>query len=385
MFKISKKSNISKARLGVLQTKNGTIRTPFFMPDATRAVLKYIDSNDLERLGMPAMVVNTYHLYLQPGMETIKKAKGVNSFMKADFPLLSDSGGFQVFSLIHKNKAMGEIRDDLVIFKSPIDGSKHELTPEKSIQIQFDLGVDMMVCLDDCPPNDYDDEAVKKSIAHTISWAERSKKEFDKQVKKRKIAQKDRPLLFSVIQGGTKNVLRKICAEALVQIGFDGYGYGARPIDKDGNFLGNVLGFTAYLVPENNLRFGLGIGLPEDIVRCVAMGWDMFDCVIPTREGRHGKLFLWNKKYKLRITNYESKGNKFYETINISNAKFAKDFSAINKGSRLKELKNYSKAYLHHLFKIGEPLGQRLASLNNLEFYIGLMDSIRRQIKIGKL
>jgi len=391
MFKLLKQSKISKARLGRLQTKNGIINTPFFMPDATRAVLKNISASDTAKIGLDAMVVNTYHLYLQPGMEIIKKDKGVNNFMQTKLPLLSDSGGYQVFSLIHRNKAMGKILEDKVIFKSPIDGSMHELTPEKSIQIQFDLGVSMMVCLDDCPPNDYNDNLILQSIDRTINWAKRCKKEYDRQIKKRKIISKNRPLLFGVIQGGTKNELRKKCAEALVDIGFDGYGFGARPIDKEGNFLGDVLGFTANLIPQENLRFGLGIGTPEDIVRCVALGWDMFDCVIPTREGRHGKLFLWKSKSKVESRLSPDGGKSkvldkyFYETINISNSKFAKDFSVINPLSKIEDLKKYSRAYLYHLFKINDPLGQRLASLNNLEFYLDLMREIRNGIKQGKI
>jgi queuine tRNA-ribosyltransferase len=294
--------------------------------------------------------------------------------MQYDKPLLSDSGGFQVFSLIHKNKAMGKILDDRVEFKSPVDGSWHILTPEKSIQIQFDLGVDMMVCLDDCPPNDFDRNSIDGAVNRTIAWAKRCRVEFDKQIKKRKIKPADRPLLFGVIQGGIFNDVRERCAAELAKIGFDGFGFGARPVDVDGNFLGEILQVTADASPVESLRFGLGIGLPEDIVRCVAMGWDMFDCVIPTREGRHGRLFYQTKKISL------DKPTKFYETINISNSKFSKDFSPINKKSKLPELRNNSKAYLYHLFKIKEPLGQRLASLNNLEFYTRMMDEIRENI-----
>ncbi|MFA4941939.1 MAG: tRNA guanosine(34) transglycosylase Tgt [Patescibacteria group bacterium] len=354
----------------IISTSHGKITAPFFMPDATRGFVKLANNEELKRAGVKSLVINTFHLYLQPGMEIIKKADGIHKFMNWDGPILSDSGGFQVFSLIHRNAQMGKISDDKVIFKSPLDGSHHELTPEKSIQIQFDLGVDMMVCLDDCPPNDFDREKLEKSVERTIRWAQRCRIEYDKQIKKRKIEKGKRPLLFSVIQGGAELDLRKHCAEELIKIGFDGYGFGARPVDKDGNFLGKVLEFTARLIPKNSIRFALGIGLPEDITRCAEMGWDMFDCVIPTREGRHGKLFLWKGNSVLK--------RNFYKTINISNAKFAKDFSAINSESKLPELRKYNKAYLHHLFRLDEPLGARLASLNNLEFYTGLMEKIRK-------
>jgi len=297
-------------------------------------------------------------------MEVIKKAHGAREFMNWSGPLLSDSGGYQVFSLIHKNKNLGKITDDKVIFRSPVDGSKHELTPEKSIQIQFDLGVDMMVCLDDCPPNDAPESVMLGAVRRTVSWAKRCRTEFEKQIKKRK--PKKRPLLFGVIQGGTNLELRRECAKDLFAIGFDGYGFGARHVDGGGKFLSQPLSFTADLIPSGKLRFGLGIGAPEDIVRAVKMGWDMFDCVIPTREARHGKLY----------------GSKI---ININNARFKKDFSPINAKSKLPELRQYTKSYLHHLFKTGEPLALRLATLNNLEFYLELMKQIQARIRQGSL
>lgn len=361
MFKIIKQSNKTKARFGVIKTKMGKIHTPFFMPDATRGFVKFLSNTDLKNVG--PMVVNTYHLYLQPGTKLIKKAGGINKFMNWSHPILSDSGGFQVFSLIHQHKK-GKIMDDKVIFYSPIDGAKHELTPEKSIQIQFDLGVDMMVCLDDCPPNSSSKKDIKKSIKRTLSWAARCKTEYEKQIKKRKIKQKDKPILFSVIQGGKYFDLREYCTKELIKIGFDGYGFGAMPIDTKGNLMEDILDFTADLVPENALRFALGIGRPNDIEKCVKLGWDMFDCVIPTREGRHGKLFL--------------DGAKKCKIINIRNTKFRSDFSVIDKNSNVLELKTHSKAYLHHLFKTGDPLGKKLASLNNLNYYIRMMEKLRK-------
>lgn len=368
-----------KIRSLKIETKHGDIKTPMFLPDATRGFVKLVSSEELKKVEVGSMVVNTLHLYLQPGLRLIKKSGGIHKFMNWDRPLLSDSGGFQVFSLIHqKNRKspMGKVFDDGVMFKSPLDGSKHSLTPEKSIQIQFDLGSDMMVCLDDCPPNEFKQEDLEKSVNRTITWAKKCRLEYDKQIKKRKIKDSERPLLFSVIHGGQDLDLRKKCTQELISIGFDGYGFGARPVDEKGNFLDKVLEYTADLIPKDSTRFALGIGTPEDIIRCVAMGWDMFDCVIPTREGRHGKLFLWKRKSKFRITNSESQITKLYKAINITNAKFVKDFSPINKSSKLPELREYSKAYLHHLFKSKEALGQKLASLNNLEFYMDLIEKI---------
>lgn len=387
MFKLTKTSKKSSARLGKIKTAHGDIATPFFMPDATRGCVRALSNEDLRGLKMGPMVVNTYHLYLQPGLEVIKKAGGIHNFMNWNGPLLSDSGGYQVFSLIHKNPKMGKITDKGAIFKSPYDGSTHVLTPEKSIQIQFELGVDMMVCLDDCPPNDFNRDDLEKAVDRTVAWAVRCKKEYDKQIKKRKIKDADQPLIFGVIQGGAELDLRKKCADGLISMNFDGYGFGARPVDVDGNFLREVLKYTADLIPKDKIRFALGIGTPEDIIRCAELGWDIFDCVIPTREARHGRLYAW-KKMSLRAggeaISRDRRGRSSFlamTTINITNSKYKKDLSAINGDN----LKNHSKAYLYHLFKVGEPLALKLATLNNLNFYLGLMAKISRGVREGKI
>jgi queuine tRNA-ribosyltransferase len=262
----------------------------------------------------------------------------------------------------------------------------------------------MMVCLDDCPPNDFSRADIEKAVERTIAWAKRCKIEYDKQLKKRHLpplqggtkgclvrAKTKRPLIFGVIQGGAELDLRERCTRELVKLNFDGYGFGARHVDKNGRFLAKVLKFTADLIPNDKIKFALGVGLPEDIVRCYQMGWEMFDCVIPTREGRHGKLFFaspvalakgdWkNKKSGVNLPPLKGGikgGRDFYKTINIGNARFAADFSPINKKSALKILREHSLAYLHHLFKIKDPLGARLASLNNLEFYSELIKSLK--------
>lgn len=380
MFKIDDKK---KLRSGIVTTAHGKLNTPFFMPDATRGFVKLLSEKEVKSSNTPAMVVNTFHLYLQPGPELIKRAGGIHKFMNCNRPLLSDSGGFQVFSLIHRSHNMGKIDDDKVTFKSPINGAKHELTPERSIQIQFDLGVDMMVCLDDCPPNEFSREDLEKAVDRTIAWAHRCKAEYNKQLKLRKIPNNKKPLLFCVVQGGAELDLRKKCAEALSDIGFDGFGFGARPIDKDGNFLAEVMFKTASYIPTKAIRFALGVGTPDDIYRCYVMGWDMFDCVIPTREGRHGRLFNFKPKFNgfkmpKRLNKATEVAPNFYHTLNINNAEYINDFSPINAQSKIPELRNHTKAYLHHLFKVNEPLGQKLASLNNLEFFADLMDYLKK-------
>ena len=386
MFEIVSKKN--DARSGIVRTRRGETKTPFFMPDATRALVKFLSGNDLKKVGVGPMVINTYHLLLSPGMEIIKKAGGSNEFMNWPFPLLSDSGGYQVFSLIHKNPKLGKITDEAAIFRSPVDGKKHILTPERSIEIQFDLGVDMMVVLDDPAPNDYPRSKIEKAVERTICWAKRCKAEYEKQIKKRKIKKEDRPLLFGVIQGGPFLDLRKHCAEELIKIGFDGYGFGARHLDADGNFMEEVVRETVKFIPENSLRFALGAGTPEDISKMHSFGWDMFDCVIPTREGRHGRLFIKDKqtqipnpKYQIsnksQISNPKILNVKFYETINITNGKFKSDFSKIDEDCDCELCQNHTRAYLHHLFSLGDPAGMRLAAAHNLKFYMKLMESLR--------
>ncbi len=371
MFRVLKKSKKNLGRKGLIKVGKRIIKTPFFMPDATRGYLKLLSKDDLRKIKMGPMVVNTYHLYLQPGIQIIKKIGGIHKFMNWDKPLLSDSGGYQVFSLIHKNPNMGKIDDKGVVFRSPIDGSLHNITPEKSIQIQFDLGVDMMVCFDDPPPNDSSYEKIKKAVERTIVWAKRCRLEYDKQIKKRKTKEEDRPLIFGVIQGGEYLDLRKYCAEELLKIGFDGYGFGARHIDKNGKFLGKILKKTAEYIPKDKLRFALGIGNPLDIVKSFSYGWDMFDCVIPTREARHGRIYLRVKK--------DLKG-KFYKIININNKKYKKNFSSIDKNCNCELCVNYNLAYLYHLFKMKEGLGQRLISIHNLKFYNNLIKDLRDEV-----
>lgn len=355
------------------------------MPDATRGFVKSLGKNDLESVGVAPMVVNTYHLYLNPGMEVIGKSGGINKFMNWPYPLLSDSGGYQIFSLIHKNPKMGKIADEGAMFKSPIDGRKHVLTPEKAIEIQFDLGVDMMVCLDDVPPHSYEKKKIEDAVERTISWAKRCKTEYEKQIKNRNISKEKRPLIFGVIQGGVHFDLRETCARELINIGFDGYGFGARHVDQEGNFLGEMVKHTAELIPEDSLRFALGVGTPEDIVRFSSLGWDMFDCVIPTREGRHGRLFLRKSQFKVPMPTGRQESEKlkvkeelFYETVNINNEKYKTDFSPVDPDCGCELCKNYTRAYLRHLFCAGDPLAMRLASIHNLKFYADLMEKLRK-------
>jgi queuine tRNA-ribosyltransferase len=367
MFKLT--STKGRARHGYIQTPHGRVTTPFYMPDATRGFVRLSTPSELRQAGAEALVVNTFHLLLQPGMEIIRKAGGIHKFMGWDSLLASDSGGYQVFSLIHRNAKLGKIDDEKVTFKSPLNGSWHELSPEKSIQIQFDLGTDIMVCLDDCPPNEWERPALAKAVERTIAWAKRCRVEFDNQCKKRKLTGADKPILTAVIQGGEDLELRRVCADGLKAIGFDAYGFGGCHVDGQGRLLTKVLKTVADLIPENALRFALGIGKLSDIKAAHALGWDIFDCVIPTREGRHGRLLSLRRAGK-GLTPAE---------INISNAKFKNDHHPINSDSAFPELRIARREFMHHLFKLDEPLGSRLASLNNLETYYRWLEALRKK------
>lgn len=370
-------------RWGNVVTRRGTYATPFFMPDATRAAVRGLTVSDVRTVGVGPMVVNTYHLMLQPGAALIAEAGGLHAFMGWDDFLLSDSGGYQVYSLIHKQRKLGKITEAGAEFRSTLDGSLHLLTPERSIQIQFDFGVDALVCLDDPRPNDIAHEEAAAAVERTLRWARRCRDEYDRQVSARGLTQATRPLLFGVVQGGLFVELRQRCAVGLVRIGFDGYGFGGRHVDEAGHFLEEIVTETAAAIPQEALRFALGIGTPSDIVRCFASGWDMFDCVIPTREGRHGRLFISN--IKNRISKNESSPDSlfqipdFYQTINIRNEKFERDFAPIDSNCACELCRGYSRAYLHHLFRVGDPLGGRLAALHNLAFYQGLMRRLRAE------
>lgn len=372
IFECSEKAE--SKRVGVLHTRKGDLVTPFFMPDATRASVRGLTVEQLKSVGVLPMVVNTYHLYLQPGMELMQKTGGVHTFMHWDGPLLSDSGGYQVYSLIHKNAQMGKITEEGAIFKSVLDGSRHLLTPEKAIQIQFDLGVDMMVLLDDPRPNNAKKEVFAAAVKRTVRWAQRCKEEFDRQIIARGLTDATRPLLFGVVQGGPFFDLRQECAEGLISVGCDGYSFGGRHVDMEGIFMEEMVKKTASYIPEDAPRFALGIGTPEDIVRCHAVGWDMFDCVIPTREGRHGRLFVWNE---LSSISDSLVGMDFYHTINIGNAQHRENFTPIDPTCDCYACTHYTRSYIQHLFRVKEPLGAQMAALHNLRFFMRLMDRLR--------
>ncbi|MDP3043600.1 MAG: tRNA guanosine(34) transglycosylase Tgt [bacterium] len=431
MFKLLKTSIKSKARLGILKTAHGVIETPFFMPCATQGAVKTVSAEEIKKLGARILLANTYHLMLQPGEKLVKRAGGLHKFMDWQKPLLTDSGGFQVFSLAGGKKKNGQnlvkLTRNGVRFKSYIDGKEHYLTPEKALKIQADLGVDIAVCLDVCVKLPAGKEDLENAVELTTYWAKKTKNYFEKhymQTVRKPSFCHSRPLrrsfseasasgnpgeiqltpgfpiglrpsgmteykffgqspflLFAVIQGGLDKKLRLQSLAGLKEIGWDGYNIGGLSVGETAEEMYGVLDYLVPEMPENKPRYLMGVGYPENIVEAVKRGVDMFDCVIPTREGRHGKLFLWKRNPKSQIPNPKT----FYQSININRSKFAKNFSLINENSKIPELRQCSLSYLHHLFKIKEPLGARLASLNNLEFYLDLMKSIKYNINNNKL
>jgi queuine tRNA-ribosyltransferase len=387
MFKILTKSKKSRARLGVLQTAYGKVKTPFFMPCATEGTVKHISTLEMGKLGAQIMLANTYHLMLRPGEKLIKKIGGLRKFINWSKPILTDSGGFQVFSLAGTKKKDGQslvkLYRDGVKFKSYIDGQEYYLTPEKAIKIQVDLGVDIAVCLDVCVALPAKKKDLERSVELTTYWAKKTRIYYEK-LKRGSSPLKKPSLLFAVIQGGLDKELRLKSLHDLMKIGFSGYNIGGLSVGETTKEMYQVLDYLVPAMPEDKPRYLMGVGYPEQIVEAIKRGVDMFDCVIPTREGRHGRLFT-SPLAPLLIRRGELKGRGFYNTININRSKFVYDFGPINSESKLPELRQYSKAFLHHLFKIGEPLGQRLASLNNLEFYFDLMEKIRYSIRSGKL
>lgn len=376
MLDIKKRSNISNARIGKLRTAHGVIDTPFFMPIATRGAVKGITSAEVEKILKSQIILsNTYHLLLNPGMDILKKAGGLHGFMQWPRPILTDSGGFQVFSLGKLRK----ITERGVKFKDPKNGQSWELTPENVIKYQNIIGSDIMMVLDECTEYPCSKKRARESMELSLRWAQRCKKAH------KKLKDQSRQLLFGIVQGSVYKDLRQECAEKLVEIGFDGYALGGVSVGATAHNSYEVLDWVFDNLPYDKPRYVMGMGTPEDIIESVKRGVDMFDCVIPTREGRHGRLFFWNRSSKSKAQNSKQIQNFKYQNLNITNAKFKKDFSAINANSKIPELREYSKAYLHHLFKTNEVLGARLASLNNLEFYLDLMSEIRDNIKKGRL
>lgn len=342
------------ARAGRLRLAHGEVKTPVFMPVGTQGTVKALSQEDLESIGAQIILGNAYHLYLRPGTEVLDEAGGLHRFMNWKRPLLTDSGGFQVFSLTALNK----VTPNGVIFQSHLDGSRHEFTPEKAIDVQRSIGADIIMCFDECTPYPSSHEKAAKSMRMTHAWAERCRAHW-------RDGDDGSQALFGIVQGSTFEDLRKESAEGLVALDFPGYAIGGVSVGESKEEMAAVVDWVAPLLPDEKPRYLMGVGPPEDFLEAISLGVDMFDCVMPTRNARNGSLFT-------------SEGR-----VNIKNAKHARDFGPLDPACACPVCRTYSRAYLSHLFRAGEILALRLNTLHNLYFMLQLAAHAREAILAG--
>jgi len=351
-FSLLKKDPDCGARRGMIHTPHGDVQTPAFMPVGTQGTVKALMPETVRELGAEIILGNTYHLYLRPGHDLIRNLGGLHRFMNWPYPILTDSGGFQVYSLAKLRK----ITDDGVIFQSHIDGSRHVLSPELAVSIQESLGSDIMMCLDECTPYPATFDEAEKSLALTLKWAAQCK-----------AARKNgNQALYGIAQGGMHINLRKRAIDALTEIGFDGYALGGMSVGEPKEVMQEIVAETAGLLPEASPHYLMGVGTPADIVSAVSTGIDMFDCVIPTRCARNGLLFTNDEKVVIKHARYREDKNPVDSTCNCYTCR------------------NYSRAYLRHLYVTGEILAMVLNTIHNVHFYLRLMEGIREAIERGR-
>ncbi len=384
-----------------IATAHGTLELPAFFPDATRAVVRATDSRDLAACGVQGLMANGLHLAAAPGLTLIRALGGLHRFMGWDRPIATDSGGFQLFSMAGARGSGGRVRlagvsDRGVVLAVAGRGRTQRLTPEKSIEQQWRLGADLLFCLDQCPPPQASPAVERESVQRTLAWARRCKQAFTELCRSSGSGSgptpgwgggpgagpepgsrsaplaSERPLLFAVVQGGGDRELRRECALELAEIGFDGYGFGGWPVDDEGRLL-ELVGYVAELLPPGSLLHGLGIGKPETLVGAWRAGYQLFDCVIPTRDGRHGRLFAFRE----RPQSARLEGKEFYREIGIAAERHARERGPVEPECPCPLCAQYSAAYLHHLFKVRDAAGARLATLHNLTFYARLMRRLR--------
>ncbi|MDY4127430.1 tRNA guanosine(34) transglycosylase Tgt [Peptostreptococcus porci] len=353
-YELIKECKQSGARLGRLHTPHGVIETPIFMPVGTQATVKSMTPEELKEIGSQIILSNTYHLYMRPGHELIKKAGGLHEFMQWDKPILTDSGGFQVFSL----GPLRKITEEGVEFRSHLDGSRHTITPEKAVEIQTALGSDIMMAFDECAPYPADRDYVKKSLERTTRWLQRCKDAHKNT---------ENQALFGIVQGGMYKDLREQSAREITAIDLPGYAIGGLSVGEPKDIMYDILGHTVQFLPEDKPRYLMGVGSPDDLLEGVIRGVDMFDCVLPTRIARNG-------------TAMTSQGK-----VVVRNATYAEDFSPLDPECDCYTCRNYTKAYIRHLIKANEILGARLLTIHNLRFLLKLMENVRIAIQEDRL
>lgn len=348
-YQLKHKDKNCDARIGKIKTKHGEIETPVFMPVGTSASVKTLSFDEVDEVGSQIILSNTYHLWLRPGADIVEKAGGLHNFMNYHKPILTDSGGYQVFSLSDTRS----IKEDGVIFKSHIDGSKLFMSPEISIDIQNKLGADIIMNLDECIPYPAAFDYVKDSVDRTLRWAKRCQDAHKR---------KDDQALFGIVQGGEYPELRKYCAEELVKMNFDGYAIGGTSVGEPKSIYKDMIDMSVKYLPENRPRYLMGVGSPVSILEAIERGIDMFDCVLPTRVARHG-------------TAMTSTGR-----LVIRNAKYKEDFSKLDEKCDCYACQNFTRAYIRHLFNANEQFGQRLVSIHNIRFLHNLVNNAKQAI-----
>ncbi|MFH0766397.1 MAG: tRNA guanosine(34) transglycosylase Tgt [Calditrichota bacterium] len=361
-----------------LDTPQSSLQLPVFMPDATRAVVRTLDSSDLESCQVEALMVNLLHLSSRPGTSVIAAAGGIKAFMGWSRPVAVDSGGYQIFSLLAENPKRGSVGKEGFTYRLEGDTRSRTLTPEKCIQRQLKLGADILFCLDYCTHPEADHSRQIESVQLTVEWARRCRLEFYNRREQRQESDA-RPLLFAVVQGGADSQLRRECAERLLEMGFDGYGFGGWPIDSDGGLI-EMVEYVSELIPPDKPLHGLGIGRPDNLVKAFRWGYSLFDCVIPTREGRRGKLFILDNPSDSILTSSQINKREFYHNIYIQDEIHARHRQPVDFECDCLLCRRYSCSYLAHLFHIEDPLGQRLATIHNLRFYTRLIGLLRKEI-----
>jgi queuine tRNA-ribosyltransferase len=357
-FEIESLDSHSGARAGVLHTSRARIDTPVFMPVGTQASVKALSPRELEECGSRIILGNAYHLYLRPGDEIVRDAGGLHTFAAWEHAMLTDSGGYQVYSL----NDIATVTDEGVTFKSHIDGSTHFFTPERVMEIEHNLGADIIMVFDVCPHAGASHRVVAQAVQRSVCWARRCKDALEAMSE----STSGRQRLFGIVQGATDQGLRKECAQALMDIGFPGYAIGGCAVGEPTDQLYAIAAYTAALLPQDRPRYLMGVGKPADIVECIARGVDMFDCVLPTRNARNGSAFTWRGK------------------CNIRNAQYRRDFGhALDDTCTCYACRHFSRAYLRHLYMAGEQLAGRMLSLHNVHFYMELVTQARRHICDG--
>ncbi|MEZ4673436.1 MAG: tRNA guanosine(34) transglycosylase Tgt [Caldilineaceae bacterium] len=337
-----------------------------------RWALCAVDSEDLHNCGIGGVVMNTFHLMQHPGSSTVQALGGLHEMCGWSAPILTDSGGFQAYSLIRQNAKYGQLTNNGITFQPDGAGRKFQLTPEKCIQLQMSYGADILMCLDDCTHVDDVVETQRESVRRTIAWAARCRKEFDQLIKQKKLGEGERPLLFGVIQGGGSEELRRECATALLAIGFDGYGYGGWPLDADGALLTDMLAYTRNLVPATYAMHALGVGHPVSIAACAAMGYGIFDSALPTRDARRGRLYTFTADDVQPVAHH----GDWFRFLYLTDDKYIKDRSPISDYCDCLTCRNYSRGYLNHLYRANDAAFMRLTTIHNLHFMAELMERL---------